>query len=1138
MEVVKAGSGSSAVGLSTYITRGARTDQTNGDSFNFQHKEGELVATGTSLPDGSPEWAKNGETLWNRATTAELTIDRRTRETRFKKNAQIAKHYVFALPKEITDEERIELTENLARELFSDEGVAVEWAIHRPDEDSSNDHAHLLVSTRRLGAKGFGTKARELNPGFSTKDGRHFLSEQQHWEHRWTEFQNRFFREKGIELEVDPFKVIPETTKGKSRFVAEAEKVAENADRKSAAAIAIQEVEVLLDAATERAATFTRQDLKRVLKVHGVVGADADVAVESALRSHELLALMSKDTGVATGRFTTRAVRDQEDRTLTAVRAIADRAPVVVQPNLVHEVAARLTMDVEQTSVLSHAANRSFSIIQGDAGTGKSHAIRGLREVLERSGIRVVGAAPTNTVAADMRKDGFRSADTLHATLGQLDRGDMMLDRRSALIVDEAAMTGSAILQRLTQHCASSGAALHIVGDDKQLASIARGGLYSVLRAEHGDAQLTGVRRQHADWMKQASRDFAAGRAQAAIDAYDDHDCIRWSDTTQEAREQLLDAWAATPSSDHSTRFIYASTNAAVDDLNQKARASRLAQSEIEPGAEFMTVRGKVAVAVGDRVQMHGNLKRAGIYNGTVATVERLRPDGSLDLRFDDGRTALLPSKFKDWGLGYAGTVYRGQGKTQQDVFALYDSHMGWNAQATYVAGTRHKATFRMFVPRDLAADRTALIKQTSRSSFKEASLVYAAVPMNGLPQQEKANAKSARTHDFRKPASGQPRPVGKSRADPVAGQDRAPQPRHGLRKLSGIPVDGLRRRPSVLLPNSPRVHLDDGRTDRARGLRRPDHDVAQQSAASRVAEIELEQELDRALERRHDAEQREDWAEAGELTYGVIPVLENKLTAIAPAAVGRVQARHARGQFLHAVSNAAADADEIRRYINDARRAPNRFEGGYFLRQLAAAFKGIDQSPYIASHRTRESALDSASKAALETSRRLDALLDRASADPRGDRQRIDRMKNGEVQAYYELRDMGLVSRLRGGAITGRDERKAAIQAAESVAGMALDLRACQAAVRVARSDMKEFDHTHVEAARLAAWLLRVTKELQAEMFGLEAAVTSIAEKIERRGTVDHLLGADMPDSHKVARAREIDDAASAERENGQTPG
>lgn len=274
VEIVHAGGDSSAVGLSAYIARDQRTDLTTGEHYSFSHL-GDLVATGRLVPAEVPAWAQDGEALWNRAIQAELTKDRQTGEIRFKKGAQTAKHFVLALPQECSDAEREQLTTDWLETTFGGKGVALEWAIHRPDEDSDNHHAHIIVSTRYLGPEGFGKKARELNPQFATAKGKHFVSEQDHWERQWTAFQNTWFTEHGIELEVDPFKLVPERIEGKARFIEGAENVAENAERMAAAREAILDPEVLLMAVTERAATFTRQDLKRHLKVNGVVGAEA-----------------------------------------------------------------------------------------------------------------------------------------------------------------------------------------------------------------------------------------------------------------------------------------------------------------------------------------------------------------------------------------------------------------------------------------------------------------------------------------------------------------------------------------------------------------------------------------------------------------------------------------------------------------------------------------------------------------------------------------------------------------------------------------------------------------------------------------------------------------------------------------------
>ena len=59
----------------------------------------------------------------------------------------------------------------------------------------------------------------------------------------------------------------------------------------------------------------------------------------------------------------------------------------------------------------------SLKLIEGRAGTGKSYALGVIREAHERAGHRVVGLAPTNAVAQDLKASGFGEAGTVHAAL-------------------------------------------------------------------------------------------------------------------------------------------------------------------------------------------------------------------------------------------------------------------------------------------------------------------------------------------------------------------------------------------------------------------------------------------------------------------------------------------------------------------------------------------------------------------------------------------------------------------------------------------------------------------------------------------------------------------------------------------------
>ncbi|HYD63937.1 AAA family ATPase [Azospirillum sp.] len=711
VQIVHGATGSSAVGLSAYIARTSRVDAHTGETFDFRQGREDLIHHAV-LMAGGPESFQDGETLWNAAQRAEIVTDRKTGDVRYRSGAQVARHVVMSLPWEddLSDTQRVALARSFAETHWVGRGVAVEMAVHRygsefdPDNPKDADaqralevirslgldvirieagrtvpvlegphvietvlegggrrwrmyqpHAHFLISTRHLGPEGFTTKATDLNPRFARGRGagsRGYIAEQDLWHERWRAHQETFFRVHGLSLAVAPDKAVPETKMGKARSVRSGA-VVENRTRDAECQAAMMEPAEILAAVTRHKAVFTRRDMERVMAVNGIFGAERDELVAAVLADAEALRLHDGDTGEAAEVFTTRSVRRQEREILERLAAIHARRHAVA-PAAVTAAAAARSMDGEQLHAFRRAVGaEGLVIVQGDAGTGKSYAMGAVRDAHERAGYRVVGCAPTNTVAADLRRDGFREADTLHATLWRLERGRTRWSRRTAVLVDEAAMVDADLYDRLSRQALAAGAKLVIVGDDKQLPSVTRGGLYTEARRRFGAERLTTVRRQEVEWQRQATQDFAAGRVAEALGAYAERGFVHWTATTQAARLALVRQWAADSAADPGrNRFVYAATNREVDALNQALRAVREMRGEVAPGREFKTVRGAVRLAPGDRVQMHGNRKREGIHNGTLGTVVGIGGE-QLTVRFDAGHTAVIDARhFQEFGLG------------------------------------------------------------------------------------------------------------------------------------------------------------------------------------------------------------------------------------------------------------------------------------------------------------------------------------------------------------------------------------------------------------------------------------------------------------------------------------------------------
>ena len=357
----------------------------------------------------------------------------------------------------------------------------------------------------------------------------------------------------------------------------------------------------------------------------------------------------------------------------------------------------------------------SDPIVIGRAGTGKSHTLQAVRRAFAAEGRRVIGLAPTNAVVSDLRRDGYSQAATLHRELGALARDPERWNRDTVVVVDEAAMVDNAMLAKLLAAVERSGARLILAGDDRQFASVARGGMFSDLVARHGAAELVTVRRQRQAYQAKASADFARGDILAALEAYDRRGQIVWCDTLEAARAAAVAAQAAVSG----PGFLYASTNHEVEALNQSEQQRR--RQALQDAGEhivardFKTVRGAVSIAPGERVQFYRSDRAIGVATSEFGTVRRVTASW-LEVSKDDGTViGFDPNVYDQWGLGYSGTGYKGQGKTQPRVAAVYDNPYAWDARAAYVIGTRHRDHYQLFVSRDLAPDLEALAEQILR---------------------------------------------------------------------------------------------------------------------------------------------------------------------------------------------------------------------------------------------------------------------------------------------------------------------------------------------------------------------------------------------------------------------------------------
>jgi hypothetical protein len=105
------------------------------------------------LPKGEmPPWAKDIQAFWNQVEKAEKRV-----------NSTVARQFEIALPHELTDEQRLALTQEITENLVNRFGFGAMASIHKAEKDNKNEHVHILVSTRKITKDGFTEKTRELD---------------------------------------------------------------------------------------------------------------------------------------------------------------------------------------------------------------------------------------------------------------------------------------------------------------------------------------------------------------------------------------------------------------------------------------------------------------------------------------------------------------------------------------------------------------------------------------------------------------------------------------------------------------------------------------------------------------------------------------------------------------------------------------------------------------------------------------------------------------------------------------------------------------------------------------------------------------------------------------------------------------
>ncbi|TPK05690.1 Ti-type conjugative transfer relaxase TraA [Mesorhizobium sp. B2-5-9] len=726
VKVIGRKAGSSAVASAAYRSASRLRDERVERSHDFSAKRG-VVHSEVMLPENAPQVWSDRERLWNDVEAFEV-----------RKDAQLAREVEFALPRELSQAQGIELARDFVQAEFVSKGMVADLNVHwdRAEDGSPKPHAHVMLTMRSVDENGFGPKVRDWNQTELVE----------RWRERWAELANERLAELDIDARIDHrsleeqgIALEPQTQIGAPAQRIEGgglEDAGSEADRaelhreiaRNNGARIIADPSVALDAITHQQSTFTRKDIAKFSHRHSD-GMEQFNQVMAAISNAPDLVELGKD-GRGEDRFTTRQMIETEQRLHRAAERVAGLERHAVSDAQREAALARaaqrgLVLSGEQTDALDHMTDgRGLGVVVGFAGTGKSAMLGVARQAWAAAGYEVRGAALSGIAAENLEGGSGISSRTIASLEHAWGQGRDLLTARDVLVIDEAGMVGTRQLERVLSHAANVGAKVVLVGDPQQLQAIEAGAAFRSIHERHGGVEIGQVRRQQEDWQRDATRDLATGRIGAAISAYDAQGMVHQAATRDEARGELIERWDRDRQAEpDASRIILTHTNDEVRALNQAARERMRAAGDLGEEVQVNAERGARNFANGDRVMFLRNERGLGVKNGTLGVIEEVSTQ-SVTVRTDDGRSVRFDLKdYTHFDHGYAATIHKAQGMTVDRTHVL--ATPGMDAHGSYVALSRHRDGMDLHYGSGDFATRDRLVRTLSRDRAKDMASDY-----------------------------------------------------------------------------------------------------------------------------------------------------------------------------------------------------------------------------------------------------------------------------------------------------------------------------------------------------------------------------------------------------------------------------
>lgn len=415
------------------------------------------------------------------------------------------------------------------------------------------------------------------------------------------------------------------------------------------------------------------QAIGSAARIAGVLPAQAEAAIEAAVESGRLVDSRG-------GLYLPVFYKAEKEGAAKLMQLAAEDVEAVPVDNIPLHDREGHAFTPTQRNAIAKAVNNPVAVLTGGPGSGKTTVLKGVIDIFNAQGKKIILAAPTGRAAKRMTTLTGVEASTIHRLLGYRQGEGYRKKSLDAdvLVIDEGSMMEQVLFNHLLESL-RPGTRIILVGDTDQLPAIGAGDVLRDL-IESGAvavARLNENFRQKAGSLIAAgARSIKSGTVPASDTASDFmiipavgpkkiHDRIIDIVTAELPRTRGIDP-----------RDITVVTPQQIGPLGARALNSELREAINPEGPQI--VRGNTVMRLGDPVMQRTNSAERGIYNGEVGRIVAVDPEKrQITVRFDDSRTSLYTaSELAELTPAYATTVHKLQGsEVRYMVFVVPMAH-------------------------------------------------------------------------------------------------------------------------------------------------------------------------------------------------------------------------------------------------------------------------------------------------------------------------------------------------------------------------------------------------------------------------------------------------------------------------------